>query len=60
MYPARPFRLFRTALLRDAVLSPQPPACVIVLGEPCDYYAVGTGWEPYVIPDASGVGHFPD
>ena len=39
----------------DVVLSPQPPACAIALGAPCDYYAVGTGWEPYVIPDDAGV-----
>lgn len=39
----------------DVVLSPQPPACAIMLGEPCDYYMVGTGWEPYVIADAAGV-----
>jgi hypothetical protein len=39
----------------DVVLSPQPPACAIMLGEPCDYYMVGTGWEPYVIPNAAGV-----
>ncbi len=39
----------------DVILSPQPPACAVVLGEPCDYYTVGTGWEPYVLPDASGV-----
>jgi 4-amino-4-deoxy-L-arabinose transferase-like glycosyltransferase len=38
----------------DVILSPQPPACAIMLGELCDYYMVGTGWEPYVIPDAAG------
>lgn len=39
----------------DVILSPQPPACAVVLGEPCAYYTVGTGWEPYVIADADGV-----
>jgi 4-amino-4-deoxy-L-arabinose transferase-like glycosyltransferase len=39
----------------DVILSPQPPACAVVLGEPCAYYTVGTGWEPYVIADAAGV-----
>jgi len=32
----------------DAVLSPQPPACALVLG-PCDGYAVQRGYEEYVI-----------
>jgi 4-amino-4-deoxy-L-arabinose transferase-like glycosyltransferase len=32
----------------DVVLSPQPPACALVLG-PCDYYAVQRGYEEYVI-----------
>lgn len=34
----------------DVVMSPQPPACAVVLGEPCDYYARERGYEPYVIP----------
>lgn len=33
----------------DVVLSPQPPACALVLG-PCDYYAVQRGYEEFVIP----------
>ena len=33
----------------DAVLSPQPSACAVVLGEPCTYYARERGFEPYVI-----------
>jgi len=32
----------------DVVLSPQPPACALVLG-PCDYYAIQRGYEEYVI-----------
>lgn len=32
----------------DRVLSPQPPACALVLGQ-CDYYAVQRGYEEYVI-----------
>ncbi len=32
----------------DVVISPQPPACALVLG-PCDYYAVQIGYEEYVI-----------
>ncbi|MBX3013969.1 MAG: glycosyltransferase family 39 protein [Caldilineaceae bacterium] len=32
----------------DVVLSPQPPACALVLG-PCDYYAVQRGYEEFVI-----------
>lgn len=32
----------------DVVLSPQPPACALVLG-PCDFYAVQIGYEEYVI-----------
>jgi hypothetical protein len=34
----------------DVILSPQPPACAQVLGEPCDYYAIQSGYEEYVIP----------
>lgn len=33
----------------DIVMTPQPPACVFILGEPCDYYARESGYEPYVI-----------
>lgn len=33
----------------DVVMSPQPPACALVLG-PCDYYAVQRGYEEFVIP----------
>ena len=33
----------------DVIMSPQPPACALVLGEPCDYYARQRGYEPYVI-----------
>ncbi|MEZ4731043.1 MAG: hypothetical protein R3E79_28315 [Caldilineaceae bacterium] len=33
----------------DQVMTPQPPACVVVLGEPCDYFARERGYEPYVI-----------
>lgn len=33
----------------DVVMTPQPPACVFILGEPCDYYARERGYEPYVI-----------
>jgi hypothetical protein len=38
----------------SAVLSPQPPACAWVLGEPCDGYAIQRGYEEYVIPNAEG------
>jgi len=38
----------------SAVLSPQPPACAWVLGEPCDGYAIQRGYEEYVIPNADG------
>ena len=34
----------------DVILSPQPPACAQVLGEPCDYYAIQRDYEEYVIP----------
>ena len=34
----------------DIVLSPQPPACALVLG-PCDYYAAQRGYEEFVIAD---------
>jgi 4-amino-4-deoxy-L-arabinose transferase-like glycosyltransferase len=33
----------------DVVMSPQPPACAFVLGEPCDYYAVQRVYEEFVI-----------
>lgn len=33
----------------DVVMTPQPPACVFILREPCDYYARERGYEPYVI-----------
>ncbi len=33
----------------DIILSPQPPACAQVLGEPCDYYAIQRGYEEYVV-----------
>ncbi len=33
----------------EVVLSPQPPACALVLG-PCDYYAVQRGYAEFVIP----------
>lgn len=32
----------------DVVLTPQPPACALLLG-PCDYYAIQHGYEEYVI-----------
>lgn len=32
----------------DAVLTPQPPSCALILG-PCDYYAIQKGYEEYVI-----------
>ncbi len=32
----------------DAILTPQPPSCAIVLG-PCDYYAIQKHYEEYVI-----------
>lgn len=38
----------------SAVLSPQPPACAWVLGEPCDGYAIQRGFEEYVIPNREG------
>lgn len=34
----------------DVVMSPQPPACALVLGAPCDYYAVQHVYEEFVIP----------
>ncbi|MBW7881200.1 MAG: glycosyltransferase family 39 protein [Caldilineaceae bacterium] len=34
----------------DVVMSPQPPACALALGRPCDYYAVQRIYEEYVIP----------
>lgn len=39
----------------DVVMSPQPPACAVVLGEPCDYYARERGYEPYVIPQSGAL-----
>lgn len=33
----------------DVVLSPQPPACALVLGRPCDAYAIQRGYEEFVI-----------
>lgn len=33
----------------DVVLSPQPPACALALGAPCDYYALQRGYAEYVI-----------
>lgn len=33
----------------DVVMTPQPPACVFILGQPCDYFARERGYEPYVI-----------
>lgn len=39
----------------DVIMSPQPPACALVMGTPCDYYATQRGWEAYVIPRADGV-----
>lgn len=33
----------------DKVMTPQPPACVVILGDPCDYFARERGYEPYVI-----------
>lgn len=32
----------------DVVLSPQPPACALMLGR-CDYYALQRGYEEYVV-----------
>ncbi len=37
----------------DAVLSPQPPACALVLGN-CDGYAIEKGYEEYVIRRVGG------
>lgn len=33
----------------DVVMTPQPPACALVLGRPCDYFARERGYEPYAI-----------
>lgn len=33
----------------DVVMTPQPPVCVFILGQPCDYYARERGYEPYTI-----------
>ncbi|MCS6828616.1 MAG: glycosyltransferase family 39 protein [Caldilinea sp.] len=33
----------------DVVMTPQPPACAFVLGEPCDFYAVQRVYEEFVI-----------
>jgi hypothetical protein len=38
----------------DVVLSPQPPACALVLGE-CDYYALQHGYEEFVITRAGAL-----
>lgn len=32
----------------DIVMTPQPPACAAILGEPCTFYARERGYEPYV------------
>ena len=34
---------------QDKVLSPQPPACALLLG-PCDGYAIQRGFEEFVVP----------
>lgn len=33
----------------DVIMTPQPPACALVLG-PCDYYATQRGYDAYIIP----------
>ncbi len=33
----------------DMILTPQPPACALVLDEPCDFYSLQRGYEEYVI-----------
>ncbi|MBX3013964.1 MAG: glycosyltransferase family 39 protein [Caldilineaceae bacterium] len=33
----------------DVVMTPQPPVCVFILRESCDYYARARDYEPYVI-----------
>lgn len=33
----------------DIVLTPQPPACALMLKGPCDYYTLQRGYEEYVI-----------
>jgi 4-amino-4-deoxy-L-arabinose transferase-like glycosyltransferase len=33
----------------DVVLTPQPPACALMLDAPCDYYTLQRGYEEYVI-----------
>ena len=33
----------------DVVISPQAAGCALVLGQVCDYYAVGNGYEPFVV-----------
>jgi hypothetical protein len=33
----------------DVIMSPQPPACAVVMGRPCDYYARELDFEPYAI-----------
>ncbi len=33
----------------DRVATPQPPACAWVMGAPCEYYARGLDYEPYVV-----------
>lgn len=32
----------------DIIITPQPPACAAILGEPCTFYARERGYEPYV------------
>lgn len=36
----------------DIVITPQPPACAAILGEPCTFYARERGYEPYVTVQA--------
>jgi 4-amino-4-deoxy-L-arabinose transferase-like glycosyltransferase len=33
----------------DVILTPQPPACALMLDEPCDFYTLQRGYEEYVI-----------
>jgi 4-amino-4-deoxy-L-arabinose transferase-like glycosyltransferase len=33
----------------DVVMSPQPPACAVVLARPCDYFARERGYQTYAI-----------
>lgn len=49
------FDSVKTQRIADsAVISPQPPACAYVLGEPCAGYAIQRGYEEYVIPNDAG------